>query len=101
MALELNSDKQPFVKINPPKYNLIFPFERNFDLTDLMLFTRGDEPYQHFADLRDNAPVYYHETGPEDTEPGFWVLTKYKDIEFVSKNQEIFSSQLALSLIHI
>ena len=49
MALELNSDKQPFVKINSTKYNLKFPFERNFDLTDLMLFTKGDEPYQHFA----------------------------------------------------
>ena len=95
MALELNSSKQPFVKINSPKYNLKFPFERNFDLTDLMLFTKGDEPYQHFANLRKNAPVYFHETGPEDSEPGFWVLTKYKDIEFVSKNQEIFSSQLA------
>ena len=95
MALELNSIKQPFVKINSPKYNLKFPFERNFDLTDLMLFTKGDEPYQHFANLRNNAPVYFHETGPEDSEPGFWVLTKYKDIEFVSKNQEIFSSQLA------
>ena len=95
MALELNSSKQPFVKINSPKYNRKFPFERNFDLTDLMLFTKGDEPYQHFANLRNNAPVYFHETGPEDSEPGFWVLTKYKDIEFVSKNQEIFSSQLA------
>ena len=95
MALELNSSKQPFVKINSPKYNLKFPFERNFDLTDLMLFTKGDEPYQHFAKLRNNAPVYFHETGPEDSEPGFWVLTKYKDIEFVSKNQEIFSYQLA------
>ena len=95
MALELNSSKQPFVKINSPKYNLKFPFERNFDLTDLLLFTKGDEPYQHFANLRNNAPVYFHETGPEDSEPGFWVLTKYKDIEFVSKNQEIFSSQLA------
>ena len=95
MALELNSTKQPFVKINSPKYNLKFPFERNFDLTDLILFTKGDEPYQHFANLRKNAPVYFHETGPEDSEPGFWVLTKYKDIEFVSKNQEIFSSQLA------
>ena len=95
MALELNSKKQPFVKINSPKYNLKFPFERNFDLTDLMLFTKGDEPYQHFANLRNNAPVYFHETGPEDSEPGFWVLTKYKDIEFVSRNQEIFSSQLA------
>ena len=95
MALELNSSKQPFVKINSPKYDLKFPFERNFDLTDLILFTKGDEPYQHFANLRNNAPVYFHETGPEDSEPGFWVLTKYKDIEFVSKNQEIFSSQLA------
>ena len=95
MVLELNSSKQPFVKINSPKYNLQFPFERNFDLTDLMLFTRGEEPYQHFSNLRNNAPVYFHETGPEDSEPGFWVLTKYKDIEFVSKNQEIFSSQLA------
>ena len=95
MVLELNSSKQPFVKINSPKYNLQFPFERNFDLTDLMLFTKGDEPYQHFANLRNNAPVYFHETGPEDSEPGFWVLTKYKDIEFVSRNQEIFSSQLA------
>ena len=95
MVLELNSSKQPFVKINSPKYNLQFPFERNFDLTDLILFTKGDEPYQHFANLRNNAPVYFHETGPEDSEPGFWVLTKYKDIEFVSKNQEIFSSQLA------
>jgi cytochrome P450 len=95
MALELNSSKQPFVEINSPKYNLKFPFERNFDLTDLMLFTKGDEPYKHFANLRKNAPVYFHETGPEDSEPGFWVLTKYKDIEFVSKNQEIFSSQLA------
>ena len=95
MALELNSSKQPFVKINSPKYNLKFPFERNFDLTDLMLFTKGDEPYQHFANLRNNAPVYFHETGPEDSEPGVWVLTRYKEIEFVSKNQEIFSSQLA------
>jgi cytochrome P450 len=95
MALELNSSKQPFVEINSPKYNLKFTFERNFDLTDLMLFTKGDEPYQHFENLRKNAPVYFHETGPEDSEPGFWVLTKYKDIEFVSKNQEIFSSQLA------
>ncbi len=95
MALELNSTKQPFVKINAPKYDLKFPFERNFDLTDLLMFTRVEEPYQHFENLREKAPIYFHETGPEDSEPGFWVLTKYKDIEFVSKNQEIFSSQLA------
>ncbi len=101
MSLKLNSDSQPFVKINSPKYQEIYSFERDFDLTDLFLFTKG-QPYQKFAELREKAPVYFHKTGPEDTEPGFWVLTKYKDIEFVSKNQDIFSSQLAggTSLTH-
>ena len=101
MSLKLNSDSQPFVEINSPKYEEIYSFERDFDLTDLFLFTKG-QPYQKFAELREKAPVYFHKTGPEDTEPGFWVLTRYKDIEFVSKNQDIFSSQLAggTSLTH-
>ena len=101
MSLKLNSDSQPYVKINSPKYDEVYSFERDFDLTDLFMFTKG-QPYDKFADLRKEAPVYFHKTGPEDSEPGFWVLTKYKDIEFVSKNQEIFSSQLAggTSLTH-
>ena len=94
MSLKLNSDSQPHVEINSPKYDEIYSFERDFDLTDLFMFTKG-QPYEKFSDLRKQAPVYFHKTGPEDTEPGFWVLTKYKDIEFVSKNQDIFSSQLA------
>ncbi len=101
MTLPLNSDSQPHVQINSPKYDLVYPFNRDFDLTDLFLFTKG-QPYKKFKELRESAPVYFHETGPEDSEPGFWVLTKYKDIEFVSKNQEVFSSQLAggTSLTH-
>ena len=88
MGLELNSDKQPYVKIAAPKFKKAYEYNREFDLTDLILFTKG-QPYNHFKDLRENAPVYFHETGPEDSEPGFWVLTSYKDIEHV------------LSLIHI
>ncbi len=101
MTLELNSDKQPYVKIAEPKFDLAYEFNREFDLTDLILFTKG-QPYNHFKELREKAPVYFHETGPEDSEPGFWVLTSYKDIEYVSKNQQIFSSQLAggTSLTH-
>ena len=101
MTLELNSDKQPYVKIAEPKFDLAYEFNREFDLTDLILFTKG-QPYSHFKELREKAPVYFHETGPEDSEPGFWVLTSYKDIEYVSKNQQIFSSQLAggTSLTH-
>ena len=93
MSLKLNSDSQPFVKINSPKYEEAYSFERDFDLTDLFMFTKG-QPYEKFAELRERAPIYFHKTGPEDSEPGFWVLTKYKDIEFVSKNQDIFSSHL-------
>ena len=101
MSLKLNSDSQPYVEINSPKYEEIYSFKRDFDLTDLFMFTKG-QPYEKFARLRQQAPIYFHKTGPEDSEPGFWVLTKYKDIEFVSKNQDIFSSQLAggTSLTH-
>ena len=101
MSLKLNSDSQPYVEINSPKYEEIYSFKRDFDLTDLFMFTKG-QPYEKFAQLRQQAPVYFHKTGPEDSEPGFWGLTKYKDIEFVSKNQDIFSSQLAggTSLTH-
>jgi len=94
MSLKLNSDSQPYVEINSPKYEEVYSFERDFDLTDLFMFTKG-QPYEKFSELRKKAPVHFHKTGPEDSEPGFWVLTKYKDIEFVSKNQDIFSSQLA------
>ena len=44
--------------------------------------------------MRENAPVYFHETGEADSEPGFWTLTSYKDIEQASKNQKVFSSQI-------
>jgi cytochrome P450 family 142 subfamily A polypeptide 1 len=36
--------------------------------------------------LRENAPVYWSE--PDN----LWVLTKYADVEYVSKHQEIFTS---------
>ena len=41
MTLELNSDKQPYVKIAEPKFDLAYEFNREFDLTDLILFTKG------------------------------------------------------------
>ena len=64
-----------FKKINAPKYEMAYSYERDFDLTDIFQFTKG-QPYEKFLDLREKAPVYFHETGPEDTEPGF--LGSYK-----------------------
>ena len=62
MGLELNSDKQPYVKIAAPKFKKAYEYNREFDLTDLILFTKG-QPYNHFKDLRENAPDYIHQTG--------------------------------------
>ena len=92
--MKLNSDLQPKVVINDPLYEPVNKYQRNFDLTDVFLFEKG-QPYEEYKQLRENSPVHFHEAGIGDSEPGFWVLTKYNDIEFVSRNQQIFSSQLA------
>ena len=92
--MKLNSDLQPKVVINKPLYEPVNKYQRNFDLTDVFLFEKG-QPYEEYKQLRENSPVHFHEAGIGDSEPGFWVLTKYNDIEFVSRNQQIFSSQLA------
>ena len=61
MSLKLNSDSQPYVEINSPKYEEIYSFKRDFDLTDLFMFTKG-QPYEKFAQLRQQAPIYFHKT---------------------------------------
>ncbi|HYB12334.1 MAG TPA: cytochrome P450 [Myxococcota bacterium] len=46
-------------------------------------------PHEMFRVLRTEAPVYFH---PEPDGPGFWVLTKYEDVKWSSRNPQIFSS---------
>jgi cholest-4-en-3-one 26-monooxygenase len=58
------------------------------DLTDADLFQRGT-PHEMFRVLRREAPVYRH---PEPDGPGFWAVTKYHDLKWVSKNPGLFSS---------
>ena len=41
-----------------------------------------DHPWDQYAWLRANAPVYWH---PEADGPGFWAITKYDDIRTVSR----------------
>ena len=92
--MKLNSDLQPQVTINSPAFKQVNPYQRDFDPTDVFLFEKG-QPFSEYKKLREKSPVHFHEAGIGDSEPGFWVLTKYEDIEHVSKNQNIFSSQLA------
>lgn len=48
-------------------------------------FYRGD-PYPAYQRLRREAPVYWHE------ECGWWALSKYEDVRFVSIHPELFTS---------
>ncbi len=58
------------------------------DLNDLDLFERHT-PHEMFALLRREAPVYWH---PESDGPGYWAITKYQDMKWISKNPQLFSS---------
>src|SRR5215468_726926 len=61
---------------------------RGVNLTDPDIFQKGT-PHEMFKVLRREAPVYWHE---EPDGPGFWAITKYHDLKFVSKNPGLFSS---------
>ena len=88
------SDKVLNNKLNSPAYNSKYSYAADKSLNDLDIFTNG-QPYDFYKDLRENAPIFYHESMPFDDEPGYWVLTKYEDIKYVSMNPKIFSSQYA------
>ena len=58
------------------------------DLDDLDLFTKG-QPHEVFRRLRETAPVYWN---PEANGPGYWVVTRYADVERISKQPKLFSN---------
>ena len=58
------------------------------DLADIDLMrsdlVRKGFPHEIFTTLRREAPVWWHpmpDDLPVDTDPGFWVLSKYDDIQ--------------------
>src|SRR5947207_12571610 len=61
----------------------------DIDLTDPDVFQRGT-PHEMFRVLRRESPVHWHE---EKGGPGFWAITKYEDVKFVSKRPDLFSSE--------
>ena len=58
------------------------------DLKDPDLYMRGDH-HAIFRMLREREPVYWN---PEAEGAGFWAVTRYDDIESISKNPKLFSS---------
>ncbi|MDC1082219.1 cytochrome P450 [Gammaproteobacteria bacterium] len=81
-------------EIRNPAFKQINSFKPSNKLNDLDLFTKG-QPFNLYKELRDNAPIFFHEPMPMDPEPGYWALTRYEDIKNVSMNPKIFSSQYA------
>ncbi len=58
------------------------------DLLDRSVFARG-VPHAWFTFLREDHPVFRH---PEPHGPGFWVVSKYVDVQVVSRDPVTYSS---------
>ena len=64
------------------------------DLSDPKTFVAG-VPHEYFRVLREEDPVHWQEECELPVflpGPGYWALTRYDDVVFVSKHPEIFSS---------
>ena len=59
------------------------------NLIDPEYFAQHGHPWDQYAWLRANAPVFWHD---EPDGPGFWAITKYDDIRAISRTPKIFSS---------
>ena len=80
--------------INGNAYDPYYSYKSPIDLYDIHQFTNV-KPFEAYADLRKNSPIYFQNPPDWDIEPGAWMLTSYKDIVEVSSNPKIFSSQAA------
>jgi len=79
--------------INKPAYDLAYSHKISRSMVDIDLFTEG-HPFHLYDECREKAPIFFHDSAEYDVDPGFWSLTRYEDIQYVSMNPKIFSSQL-------
>jgi len=69
----------------------------NLEGIDLLASTWGRYvPHDQFDRLRREAPVFWH---PEPNGPGFWAITKHDDVRAISRDTEVFSSELGGTFI--
>lgn len=72
---------------------IAYPY-RDIDFSDMSLFVAGP-PYALFAEMRTTAPICWSTAPagwPDFEGPGYWNLTRARDIALVSRQPEIFSS---------
>jgi cholest-4-en-3-one 26-monooxygenase len=67
---------------------------RSFDLTDARTFAQGF-PHDLFTELRAESPVHWQafpDGFPGSHDPGFWVLSRYEDVQAANRDVELFCS---------
>jgi len=72
------------------------------DLSDPGTFLAG-VPHEYFRVLREQDPVHWQEECELSAflpGPGYWALTRYEDVAFVSKHPKIFSSAVGTSALN-
>ncbi len=68
-----------------------------FDLTAPETYL-GGLPRDIFKYLRAEQPVYWHEDPVQQR--GFWVISRHRDLDFISKNPLLFSSEAETCFLH-
>ena len=66
----------------------------DIDLTDTRIFGRGF-PHDVFTTLRHESPVHWQAFPPDfpgNHDPGFWVLSRYDDVQAANRDTELFRS---------
>ena len=66
----------------------------NVDLWSADSFAHG-QPHEQFRWLREHDPVHWHE---EPGGPGFWAITRHRDVKFVGRSPDLFSSQPSIRI---
>jgi cholest-4-en-3-one 26-monooxygenase len=72
------------------------------DLSDPKTFAAG-VPHAYFRVLREEAPQHWQEECEIPAflpGPGYWALTRYGDVVFVSKHPDLFSTALGTSVLN-
>lgn len=54
-------------------------------------------PHSHWAYLRQHAPVFRYQASDEELDP-FWAITKWEDVQRISRDPETFSNQTDIIL---
>ncbi|MDZ7728924.1 MAG: cytochrome P450 [Dehalococcoidia bacterium] len=60
------------------------------NLNDPTIFERNEQQ-EVFRFLRNNQPIHWNPEGEESV--GYWNITKYEDVMYISRNPQLFSSE--------